>query len=285
MHISQPSISIQIQNLEQEYGTTLLERTNRGVTLTECGQIFYKYITHVIQTMEEARSVIQDHSEHQLKCVHLGATLTIGEYLLPHILAETHKNNPNSRFNVIVANTSTVARDILERKLNFGLVEGPVSCDPDLIIENFWHDELVIVVRVDHPWSMRRSVTFGELATENFITREEGSGTRRVMEMALEESGFDASALNISMELNSTQAIKQGVLAGLGVTIISALTVQEECRQKRLSMLRLEDCQLVRPLNVITHIKNTQSEEEQQFLNLLHDHKRLKELLPIPITF
>lgn len=283
LHISQPSISIQIQNLEQEYGAELLARTNRGVTLTECGKVFYKYITHVIQTMNEARDAILDHCERQMRCVHLGATLTIGEYLVPYLLAALEPSNGDPRFNVIIANTAIIAQDILEKKLNLGLIEGPIPYDPDLVIENFWHDELVIVVPIDHPWSKRVSITFDELTTERFITREQGSGTRKVMEMALEKGGFDPSALNIHLELNSTQAIKQGVLAGMGVTIISALTVQEECRRKQASILRIDGCQLTRPLNILTRAKSFQTAEEQLFLHLLRSREKLKELLPPPL--
>lgn len=139
------------------------------------------------------------------------------------------------------------------------------------------------MVGIDHPWSKRLSVSFEELEAERFIIREQGSGTRKVMENALVESGFDVSKLNLTMELNSTRAIKQGVMSGLGVTIISALTVQRECRQKQLSMLRLEGCQLCRPLNILTHKRGFLTADEQTFLSLIRNRNRLKEILPPPL--
>ncbi len=283
LHISQPSVSIQIQNLEQEYHVKLLERTNRGVILTECGEIFYHYITQVIQTMREAQEVLLEHSGAQHHNVHVGATLTIGEYVLPFLADELYHDFPQIKLSVKTANTASIAEDVLDKQLHLGLIEGPIEENDDLMVENFWHDELVIVVGIDHPWSKRLSVSFDELVNERFISREQGSGTRKVMENALEESGYDSSLLNITMELNSTRAIKQSVMSGLGVTIISALTVQNECKQKLLSMLRLEGCQLQRPLNILTHKRGFLTTDEQNFLTLIRDRNRLKKILPPPL--
>lgn len=283
LHISQPSVSIQIQNLEQEYNVTLLERTNRGVLLTECGEIFYQYISQVIQAMREAQEVMLEHEAKQHRNVHVGATLTIGEYVVPFIADAMYHEHPQINLNVKVANTANMAEEVLDKQLHLALIEGPVPTNPDLIIENFWHDELVIVVGIDHPWSKLLSVSLNELKDERFIIREQGSGTRKVMENALQEGGVDAAELNITMELNSTRAIKQSVMSGLGVTIISALTVQRECRQKQLSMLRLEGCQLQRPLNILTHKRGFLTSDEQTFLSLIRNRNRLKEILPPPL--
>ncbi len=282
LNISQPSVSIQIQNLEREYGAQLFDRTNRGVTLTEPGNMLYEKIVLVIQTINQTKETIGDFSAHQNSCIHIGATLTIGEYLLPHIMGLTHSDDSSPRFNVLVANTVTVAQSVQDKVLNIGLVEGPVSPDKNLKIEQFWSDELVIVVPIDHPWSKRTDVTFEELVSEKFITREKGSGTRKTAEVALEKSGFDPDKLHIVMELNSIQAIKEAVLSGLGVTIISALTVQEECRQKRLSMLRLSNCQLTRPLSILTNETSLLTTEEKWFLEQVRSHDTLAPLIPVP---
>ena len=169
LHISQPSVSIQIQNLEQEYNVTLLERTNRGVLLTECGEIFYQYISQVIQAMREAQEVMHEHEAKQHRNVHVGATLTIGEYVVPFIADAMYHEHPQINLNVKVANTANMAEEVLDKQLHLALIEGPVPTNPDLIIENFWHDELVIVVGIDHPWSKLLSVSLNELKDERFI--------------------------------------------------------------------------------------------------------------------
>lgn len=282
LHISQPSVSVQIQNLEREYGAELFKRTNRGVTLTEPGNILYEKIIFVLHAMQQAKESIRDYSAHRNSCIHVGATMTIGEYLLPHIMSLTHPDGSSPRFNAHIANTHAITQEVLEEQLGIGLIEGPVPLDEDLVVEKFWSDELVLVVPMDHPWSKRVEVSFDELLAEKYITREKGSGTRKTCEIALAKNDFDSSLLNVVMELNSTQAIKEAVISGLGVAILSALTVQEEVRQKRLSMLRLQNCQITRPLNIITHRKAILTTEELWFLEQLRQPDMLRMLIPTP---
>lgn len=171
----------------------------------------------------------------------------------------------------------------MDRQLDVGLVEGPVPEEDDLTVEPFWSDELVLVVPAGHPWTKKEEITFDDLLSARFITREKGSGTRRVMELALARGGFDPCQLNIVMELNSTQAIKEAVGSGLGVTIISCLTVQEECRDNRLAMLRLSGCQLARPLNIITNTFSSLTPEEQWYLDQIRSRERIESLMPTPL--
>lgn len=279
MHISQPSISIQIQNLENQFGAKFFERSSKGVTLTNAGKIFYQHVCQVIKIMQEAAEKIADLTEDKRGLIHVGATLTIGEYVLPHILGYFSRVRPDIDFKAKIANTETIAADILEKRIQIGLVEGPVSPNNELVTENFWQDELVVVVPFHHPWGSRSSVTLAELATERMITREVGSGTRRVMEIALEERGFDPDRLNITMELGSTQAVKQVVGAGLGITVISALTVVRECNQKLLRALRIQECPVYRPLNILMRAQSFPSKDERYFINFLHSREKLARVL------
>ena len=284
LHISQPSISIQIKGLEQEYGARLLERTNKGVTLTRAGEILYEYSCQVIQIMQEAREQIEELSHDQHKSIKLGATLTIGEYILPHIIGRLDSISDSLDFNVKIANTEIMAQDVFENRIHIALVEGPVPNNQAISVETFWHDELALIVPVNHPWARRESVSFDELTKERMITREKGSGTRKVMEIALSAGGFDPASLNIIAELGSTEAIKQAVIEGLGVTIISILTVQQECRLSLLKTLRIEGCELARPLNILTNNKGFKTEEELLFLNLVRDTQKLSSILPFSQT-
>ena len=284
LHISQPSISIQIKGLEQEYGVRLFERTNKGVTLTKAGEILYEYSCRAIQIMQEARDLIDGLAGDRHRYIKLGATLTIGEYILPHIIGHLDSVCDNLDFKVKIANTEIVAQDVLENRIHIALVEGPVPENQAIGVETFWHDELALVVPVNHPWAKRESVTFDELSCERMITREKGSGTRRVMEIALSAGGFDPARLNVIAELGSTEAIKQAVIEGLGVTIISVLTVQQERRLSLLKTLRIEGCELARPLRVLTNSKGFKTEEELLFISLLRDTKKLEKILPFGQT-
>ncbi len=283
LHISQPSVSIQIQNLEHEYGAPLFYRTNRGVTLTDPGNILYEKVILILHTAQQAKETIRNYSANRTGYIHIGATLTIGEYLLPHMMSITQRDHSLLRYNVQVANTQVIVNEVLNNYLNISFVEGVAPEEDDLEVEQFWSDELVLIVSADHPWRDRGEITFDELISERFITRENGSGTREVLKRALQQGGFDVDELNIAIELDSTQAIKEAVLSGLGVTIISALTVQEECRQGRMRMLRLKDCQLERPLNIVTNRRVMLTPEEQWFLEEVRCEETLRALLPKPI--
>ena len=279
LHMSQPSISLQIQNLENQYGARFFDRTNKGVTLTKEGEIFYAHVRSVLDILTSAKEQINALAKGQRGLIYLGATLTIGEYILPNILAFLYKTNPDVDFKVKIANTESISQDVLEKKLHIGLIEGPVPRHKDLNVEKFWEDELVVVLPYFHSWASRKSITLAELPHERLVTREDGSGTRKVMEMALKERGLDPEHLNITMELGSTHAIKQVVSAGLGITIISALTVSRECDKKIFKTLKIQDAPIYRPLSILTNAQTNQTKDERLLINLLHDHRLLSNVL------
>jgi len=279
LHMSQPSISLQIQNLENQYGIRFFDRTNKGVTLTRAGELFYEHVIQILDILANAKQQLSELIEDRRGLINVGATLTIGEYVLPYILAYLCKARPDVDFKVKIANTEVICQDVLEKRLHLALIEGPVPKHKEFEVEIFWHDELVVVIPAHHPWAERKNVALAELPQERFITREVGSGTRKVMELALKERGLDPSQLNITMELGSTQAIKQVVSAGLGITIISALTVQRECKQGLLKTLRIQDSPLTRPFRILTLANSTQTKDERYFIDLLHDENLLRKIL------
>lgn len=279
LHMSQPSISLQIQNLENQYSARFFDRTNKGVTLTRAGKVFYDNVLEILNILDKTQQHLSELNEDKRGQIYLGATLTIGEYVLPHILAYLYRECPDIDFKVKIANTVSIDQDVLEKRIHIGLIEGPVPKHKEFIVEKFWQDELVVVVPYFHPWANRNSITLAELSQERLITREEGSGTRKVMELALKERGLDPSQLNISMELGSTQAIKQVVSAGLGITIISALTVRRECDQRIFKALRIQDSPVYRPLSILTLSQAPQTKDERAFIDLLTDYKLLSNIL------
>ncbi|AFQ44324.1 LysR family transcriptional regulator [Desulfosporosinus meridiei] len=279
LHISQPSVTVQIKSLEREYGAEFFNRSNKGVSLTKEGKVFYGYVQSVLDTLTSAKEAIDALTKNQKKIISLGATLTIGEYILPHLITFLHRIHPEVEFKVKIANTESISQDILEKNMHIGLIEGPVGKNKNLNVKSFWEDQLVVVIPNFHPWAARKTIRLDELMNERILTREEGSGTRKVMEIMLKQSGLDPEQLNIAMELGSTQAIKHAVAAGLGITIISALTVSKESDQKVFKTLQIEDNPLYRPLNILTgaHIKKTK--EENILINLLTNRDLIRRIL------
>jgi len=279
LHMSQPNISLQIQNLEYEYGARFFDRTNKGVTLTKEGEIFYERIRTILDILASFREEISALAKDQRRLIYISTTLTIGEYLLPKIMAYLHKTHPDVDFKVKIANTESIVQAVSEKKMHIGLIEGTAPQYKDLKVENFWDDELVVVIPRFHPWSVRKSITLAELSNEPLVTREEGSGTRKVMEMAFKERGFDLNQLKVTMELESIQAIKEVVSAGLGITVISSLTVSSECDREMFKTLKIQDALVYRPFSILTNAQTIQTKDEHSLIKLLQDHELLTNIL------
>ena len=277
--MSQPSVSLQIQNLECEYNTVFFDRTNKGVTLTKEGKIFYDRICTILDIIASLKQEISVLAKDQRRLINLGTTSTIAEYVLPNILAYLFKTHPDLDFKVKIANTESITQDVLDKKLHIGLTVGPVTPHKNVKVERFWEDELVVIIPYSHPWASRKSITLAELSQERLVTREEGSGIRKVMRGALKESGLDPDQLNVVMEMGSTQAIKQVVAAGLGITITSLLTVSNESDKKIFKTLKILDAPVYLTLSILTNDLNTQTKDELVLFNLLQDHELIAEIL------
>ncbi|MCL1917169.1 MAG: LysR family transcriptional regulator [Peptococcaceae bacterium] len=277
LHISQPAISLQIQNIENYYGVKFFVRSNKGVTLTVAGKVFYKYVCNMLEMLEKVQREIGKLSGESRGEVRIGATLTIGDYVVPDILMCLSREKPNIDFNVKIANTEMIAQEVLERKLRIGLVEGPVPDAHGLVVESFWQDELMVVVPRHHPWVEKGSVSLAELAETNLILREVGSGTRKVIEQFLRQQGRALSDFKVAMELGSMQSIKKVVVAGLGVSILSSLTIQ---KRHALKAVKIEGMEMKREFSIVTNSANIAlTNEELYFIDRLRDRSWLAKIL------
>jgi DNA-binding transcriptional LysR family regulator len=185
----------------------------------------------------------------------LGASLTIGEYVLPRLLGPFGREYPNISIVMKVMNTSQIMEEINKHQLNFGLIEAPVS-HPDMEVEPVMGDELKLIVPADHPLAARDEVLLEEALRYPFVLREQGSGTRRVMEEQLAAKGLDSGAMKIVMELGSTGAVKSAVEAGLGLTIISTSSVKHEVALGLMKIVNISDASFKRQFYAI-HLKST----------------------------
>ncbi|MCL1791661.1 MAG: LysR family transcriptional regulator [Peptococcaceae bacterium] len=279
LHISQPAISLQIQNIENYYGVKFFVRSNKGVTVTPAGKVFYKYVCNMLDMLDNVQREIWRLSGEPHGEVHLGTTLTIGDYLMPGILSYAAQAQPHTSFHVKVANTESVVREVLERGVHIGLVEGPIADFHGLNVESFWQDELVAVISKNHPWAQKESISLEELAQSNLVLRELGSGTRKGFEQFLRQRGLSLGDFKVVMELGSVGSIKRVVATGFGVTILSDLAVSQN-PDEDLSVLRVEDMIMYRDLSVITNSANScLADEEAFFVDLLRDRELVSLLL------
>lgn len=244
LRLSQPAVSKSVRELEREVGAPLFERGGRTPRLTESGVLLFaraRELFAVERSAEEELRVLRGLEGGVLR---VGASTTVITYLLPPYLARFRAAHPDVVLKVASANTRDIARALLERRLDVALVEGPVE-DARIQVVSWRDDELVVIGPPDHPLARRRRVALEELARESFIVRERGSGTRRVAEQALNERGV---TLRVGMQLASTEAIKQAVVAGLGLAIVSRAAIADQLALGRLAVIPLRDVSLHRAL-------------------------------------
>jgi len=255
LHMTQPAVTMQIQSLEEYFGTKLFHRTTKKIELTEAGRTLLPYAKRSIELMKET-DVSMSKFTHMLKGrLHLGASLTIGEYILPRLLVPFGKEYPSISVSMKVINTSQILDEVLNHQLNFGLVEAEVR-HPDVQTEALLNDELVLIVPSGHPLTKQETITVRDMLKYPFVLREKGSGTRKVMEDELQKAGVDAKDMNIVMELGSTGAVKSAVEAGLGLSIISRSSVKHEVALGLIQMRKVENIHFSRSFYAI-YLKST----------------------------
>jgi DNA-binding transcriptional LysR family regulator len=254
--------------LEEQLGTRLFDRNNKRVILTQAGKTFYKYATQIIELYDQAQKDISELTGMVKGKIEVGASLTIGEYILPRIAGNFLREHAQVNLSINIKNTEEIVQKILSTGLDIGLVEGHVE-HSDLIIEKFMEDELVVIVPYDHPWAKKDYISASSLLSQPFIHREEGSGTRQIMEDTLKEHAINPEDLQVSMELGSTQAVKEAVEAGLGISIISKWAIKKDLKLKTLGMTRVKDCIFNRDFYVVYNKHHFKTQAMETFLNYL----------------
>jgi DNA-binding transcriptional LysR family regulator len=233
--ISQPAVSAQVAQLERRYGQALLERLPRGLRLTEGGAVLVEYAERIFGLAEELEVVLDD--LRGVRCGHLtvGASSTIGEYVLPPLLGRFKALHAGVAIAVRVANTERILAEVQRRQIDLGFVGGPPTSD-ELAAIAFDEDEIVPLAAPDHPLASRATIDLEALAAAGLVAREAGSATRATAEARLRASGVE---LRTVMELGSNEAVKGAVRAGLGIGLLSRRAADSELAAGHLVVLNV----------------------------------------------
>jgi len=242
LHLSQPAVSKAVRELERQVGITLIDRSARTPRLTEGGEALYARARELFGVERVAEDELRGIRGLERGTLRVGASTTIATYLLPAILGRFHAAHPQVALRVASANTRSIARRLLEGRLDIALVEGPVR-HARLEPRAWRDDELVVIAPPMHPLARKRRVRAAALAAEPFIVRERGSGTRTVVERALAARGL---APRQAMQLGSTEVIKQAVAAGLGLAIVSRAAAADQLALGRIALVRVVDLTIER---------------------------------------
>lgn len=271
IHLTQPAVSLQIQALEEMYETKLFDRSSSKVTLTPAGEVLYKYAKDILALYVSAEKVIGEMTGLVKGSITIGAGSTIGNYLLPSVISDFRRAHPKIKVHLFVANMQRVIELLNAGNISLGLVEGDVKRQK-MVVEKLISDELLVIVPTHHPWSKRKDVSIAELIDEPFILREAGSGTRQTIEKFFARHGITPQNMKVSMVLGSTQAIKEAVENGLGVSIISRWSARKEIRFGTLHTLNFKEEKMVRNFSLLTHRNSVSSHAIEEFLSYLKSY-------------
>lgn len=247
LYVSQPTVSQAISELEKYYGVRLFERLSQKLYITDDGQKMLYYARHIMDTFSDMENVMRKTGENPQ--LNIGCSVSVGTYLVNRLLDIAEESLKNCRVNVTVDNTSCIEKMILSNEADIGIVEGVVT-DPDLVITPVCQDKLVLVCGKCHRLAGRKNLKFSDLNGENFISREKGSIDRNQLERLLDENKI---TLNRCWHCSNTEAIKNAVMHGRGITAISSMLVEKECAAGELVMLDVEGLPVNRTLNLIYH--------------------------------
>ena len=267
LDISQPAVSKQVQDLERALGTHLFDRIGRRVHLSQAGEMLADYARRLFALAIEAETAMADMRAVGRGRLAIGASTTIGAYLLPGVVAEFRRRHPGIELLVEIENTEHIHRRLVGHELDIGLTEGLVE-EEELDAEVFYQDELVMIAAPGHRLARRRRVAVGEVREEPFILREPGSGTRAVEERALARLKL---AVPVVMALGSTEAIKRVVAEGVGLAIVSRLAVADECTARGLTVLPVAGLPIARPLHLVRRRGRRDGPALQAFCAILRE--------------
>jgi DNA-binding transcriptional LysR family regulator len=230
VHLSQPSVSVRIKQLEDEFGVKLFEQFGKKIVLTEAGRLLEPYARRVVAAMDDARHAIEEFQGLERGRLRIGASTTPGMYLLPRVISRFKSLYPKIEVQMTIKNTREVEEAILKDDFDLGFVGGHLVTGQVEVVP--WYvDEILLVAQPGHHLARRKKVDPKQLAQERFVVREAGSATRSIIEKKLLD--LDLRALD-SVELGNPEAVKQAVKSGLGIAFISRLAVETELKSKAL---------------------------------------------------
>jgi len=278
MFLTQPSLSKHIKNLEDVVDTKIINRQNTGVSLTPEGEVLYGYAKKILKLRSEAGEKVSRISENASGNVSVSASTIPATYILPQVLKNFSISYPNIKIHIQTTDSEETLEMILDNRYEIGFI-GKQSLNRKLISEPLWDDCLILVVPKNHPWSKESFVTFESLCKEPFIMRERGSGTRDVLEdYVLKNTGRRLAQFNVVCEMGSSEAVKEAVMVGLGVSILSIHAVKREIAKGDLVCIPMQDFSIRRNFYLIYKRQLHLSYPQRLFLEFVKDYKLLSSI-------
>jgi len=271
LYLSQPSLSKQIKTLEKNLDILLINRENNKISLTENGKVFLQYSERILALCEESCRALIDLKNGDRGNLTVGASQTIGTYLMPKVLALFAQNYPQIDLKVQVNSTRLIANNVLNREIDIAVVGGeiPNELKKNLTIKHFVEDELSLIISKSHPFAKKKRINKENLYYLNFITLNSNSTIRKFIDNILIQNGIETKQLKIIMQFNSIEGIKTAVSLGLGAAFVSSSAIEKEVELKTIEILKIENIRITRTLSIISNPECYKSKAFDLFYNEL----------------
>ena len=268
VYLTQPTVSGHIKKLEEEVGVRLLDRLGHRATPTKAGELLYRYAKRILAVRQEAQQALDEFKGGLRGELIIGASSIPGGYVLPPLMSQFKALYPEISIVLRVSYSKEILDAVIEGAYELGAV-GAKFDDARIEYQKFAEDEMVLVVHPGHPWAARGGVKPKELPTQPWFIRERGSGTRKMMEQALEHHSLSLSAFRVIGEMGNNEAIRQAVKAGGGVAIISKLAVESNIKCRELAVVRVAGLKMSRDFYLVTHRHRSRSPICKAFLKFI----------------
>lgn len=267
LYISQPAVSLQIQNLERQLNLPLFYRDKRTARLTETGQLLVKYCTRILTLCEETCRALDEIEALQSGTLIIGASQTTGTYLMPRLIGLFRHKYPQIAIELKVHSTRRIAWEVANGRIDFAIVGGeiPSELGESIDVVSYAEDELALILPVAHPFSSLDYIQKEDLYRLKFIALDTQSTIRNVIESTLIQSGIDSRYFKIEMELNSVEAIKNAVQSGLGAAFVSLSSISKELDLGLLHWAKIEGITIKRTLSMLINSKSCYANAAQMF--------------------
>lgn len=272
LYLTQPTISNHVKSLEEELECKLFDRLGRTIIPTKEADVLYTYSKEIIEKAEDLKELISRFQKELKGRIIIGASTIPGTYLLPKLMTDFHKQFPSLSFQINIADSRSIVQSILNHEILLGIVGVKIE-DNNITYLPFIDDELIVISSPD--LGETGEMQINDLVKLPFIMREEGSGTRKVTEQIFKSKGITLSTLNVAGIFGSTDAVKQAVKAGLGISILSRFAVVDELHQKSLVEIRPVGEEMKRTFFIASHKKRTLPRAYETFLDHIQSASKL----------
>nr|YP_010448139.1 lysR transcriptional regulator [Nitzschia dubiiformis]UTQ75620.1 lysR transcriptional regulator [Nitzschia dubiiformis] len=255
LYLSQPSLSKQIKTLEKNLNILLINRERNKISLTESGKVLLQYSERILALCEESCRALIDLKNGDRGNLAVGASQTIGTYLMPQILVLFAKNYPQINLKVQVNSTRLIAKKIINREIDIAVVGGEISDDlkKSLSIQPFVSDELSLIISKLHPFAKKAKINKEDLYCLEFITLNPNSTIKNFIDNILIQNQIEIKQLKTILQLNSIEGIKTAVSLGLGVAFVSSSAIEKEIKLKTIEVIKIENIKITRKLSIISN--------------------------------